>query len=430
MDFKYWLVVLLLCTVSLVPQASSTVQNVHIALAGKSSMAICWLTKYSTDSLVYYGTDPSNLNLFSYGYSATYSAEDAGWNHNVVLQNLSEDTTYYYTCGAPKAMSPQYQFRTSPMNASAIHIAAYGDMGVDNSQNTISQLISRTNNNDFDIFLHMGDISYANDHHTEYEETWNQWFTSMEPITSIIPYMVAPGNHEAVCKAIGCFQQTSNFTTYEYKFLMPGRESGTNTNMFYSFDYGPVHFVAIDTESDYPGAPVLESTFPPTADETEYFQINWLHRDLTKAVANRNNVPWIVAFGHRPIYAPLLEKNNIPTGYSAAVQSFLEPILKEYEVDVYLTGHVHAYARTYPMYNNTVTSTSYNNPPDTVHICAGGAGNIEGISTFPLPLPTWYAAGNDIDFGFGTITATKDQFIWNYYLSNTGALNDTITITK
>ena len=126
----------------------------------------------------------------------------------------------------------------------------------------------------------------------------------------------------------------------------------------------------------------------------------------------------------------MLEKDNIPTGYSLAIQNFLEPILKQYSVDIYLTGHVHAYARTYPMYNNTVTSYNYNNPPDTIHICAGGAGNIEGISTFPQPLPSWYAGGNDIDFGYGTIQATQNTLMWNYYLSINGSMNDTIKIIK
>lgn len=50
---------------------------------------------------------------------------------------------------------------------------------------------------DFDLYTHMGDISYADDHPVKYEETWNEWFASMEPIMATIPYMVAPGKYAA-----------------------------------------------------------------------------------------------------------------------------------------------------------------------------------------------------------------------------------------
>ena len=151
---------------------------------------------------------------------------------------------------------------------------------------------------------------------------------------------------------------------------------------------------------------------------------------MTAAVANRENVPWIILFGHRPIYSPTEQNNGIPSGQAAKVQAFFEPFLKQYEVDVFLTGHVHAYARTYPIYDNVVTSTSFVNPTAPVHVCAGGAGNREGVSKFPTDLPSWYAGGNDETYGFGTFAATADTLEWNYYLSNTGEQYDTFTIQK
>lgn len=141
---------------------------------------------------------------------------------------------------------------------------------------------------------------------------------------------------------------------------MPGAECGTNTNMFYSFDYMNVHFVSISTESDYPGAP-----FDPSPDakqgvkveggqeeEEYYYQVNWLSEDLAQANANRDNVPWIIVLGHRPIYSPNEQRNGVPDGTASDVQNWLEPVFKEYKVDFFLTGHVHAYARMWPTYDN------------------------------------------------------------------------------
>ena len=51
---------------------------------------------------------------------------------------------------------------------------------------------------DFAFFTHMGDISYADDHPLKYEDTWNQWFASMEPIMATVPYMVSVGKYVAL----------------------------------------------------------------------------------------------------------------------------------------------------------------------------------------------------------------------------------------
>lgn len=154
---------------------------------------------------------------------------------------------------------------------------------------------------------------------------------------------------------------------------------------------------------------------------------------MSKAVSNRDNVPWIVFFGHRPIYAPNQQVDGVPTGRAADVQTFFEPIMKQYEVDLYIAGHVHAYARTFPVYNNTVTSTSFSDPPSTVHIVAGGAGNREGIETFPDSKPSWYANGNDETYGYGTIVVNgENQLTWNYYLSDSAepTVYDQFIITR
>eukprot|EP00339_Tiarina_fusa_P018157 CAMPEP_0117042574 /NCGR_PEP_ID=MMETSP0472-20121206/29639_1 /TAXON_ID=693140 ORGANISM="Tiarina fusus, Strain LIS" /NCGR_SAMPLE_ID=MMETSP0472 /ASSEMBLY_ACC=CAM_ASM_000603 /LENGTH=378 /DNA_ID=CAMNT_0004753849 /DNA_START=113 /DNA_END=1246 /DNA_ORIENTATION=- len=367
-------------------------------------MAISWLTADPTIlDVVYYGTTSNSLTMNATSTAETSYDDDAGWNHNVILTNLQPGTTYYYSCGTPNyAFSTQFSFSTMSSSFVATTIAAYGDLGITHSTDTINQLLNRTAQGDFGLYVHMGDISYANDHPLRYEHTWNEWFTEMQPIMSSIPYMVAPGNHESWCRNPICAIPTYNFTTYKEKFRMPGNESGTGTNMFYSFDYYNIHFVAIDTESDYPGAPVADPDPSPENIEKYYLQENWLHDDLSKAVANRANVPWIILFGHRPIYAPNEQSNGIPTGQASRVQSFFEPYLKQYEVDVFLTGHVHAYARTYPIYNNTVTSTSFVNPPSPVHVVAGGAGNREGVTQFPTDKPTWYAGGNDETYGYGT----------------------------
>ena len=102
------------------------------------------------------------------------------------------------------------------------------------------------------MLLHVGDIAYADDAflHTplkfEYEDVYNQYEDDMEPITSTVPYMTAPGNHESECHSPACLvdsgrrKQLSNFTAYNARHHMPSESSGGVASMWYSFDYGPI----------------------------------------------------------------------------------------------------------------------------------------------------------------------------------------------
>ena len=121
---------------------------------------------------------------------------------------------------------------------------------------------------------------------------------------------------------------------------MPSAESGSGAlNMHYSFNFGPAHFVSIDTETGYPGA----------AEETRYVlpcgrfeeQLAWLEADLIEANKHRDVRPWIFAQGHHPMY----QGNSVNEDFQVA----MEEMFYKYGVDVYFSGHVHSYERDYPV---------------------------------------------------------------------------------
>lgn len=60
--------------------------------------------------------------------------------------------------------------------------------------------------------------------------------------------------------------------------------SSKNSNLWNSYNHGGIHFLAYSTEHD-----LAE-------------QIDFIRADLKAAAANRINVPWIVMYGHRPVY--------------------------------------------------------------------------------------------------------------------------------
>jgi hypothetical protein len=59
-------------------------------------------------------------------------------------------------------------------------------------------------------------------------------------------------------------QKLSNFSAYNHRFRYPSPESDGILNMHYTFNYGPVHFINLDTETGYPGAPEEKSYVLPS----------------------------------------------------------------------------------------------------------------------------------------------------------------------
>lgn len=212
----------------------------------------------------------------------------------------------------------------------------------------------------------------------------------MNNITLRLPYMVLPGNHEASCAEYdgpnntltaylnndqpnataptanltyySCPPSQRNFTAFSHRFSSSS-EKGVK-NFWYSFDYGLAHFIALDGETDYADSPewpfardIAESPNPnethPTETETfvtdsgpfgtieggriddnkAYEQYQWLVEDL-KSV-DREKTPWVVAMSHRPMYS------SQTSSYQAALRAAWEAVFLEYEVDLYLAGHIH-----------------------------------------------------------------------------------------
>jgi hypothetical protein len=282
------------------------------------------------------------------------------------------------------------------------------------------------------------DMSYADDYEAYmYEMVWNAWFTEMQEIMHgspqqprSVPYMVCPGNHEYSCIKPEQCPYATNFTAYTHRFAMPYLESDSETPMWYSFNYQGVHIVSVSTETDFDGAPEGSATFGN--------QLAWLKRDLYKASRNRYEVPWIIVHGHRPIYSSAVgySKDGIPIADTLNLQRAMEDLFKQYGVDVFFSGHVHSYERTYPIYKGKATQHNYVDPQAPVYIIAGCAGNEEGLNADDqwLNKPDWSAFRYNQDWGYLTVNAARtgnqDQLTYQFTTSADSVVRDTLTIVK
>jgi len=204
--------------------------------------------------------------------------------------------------------------------------------------------------------------------------------------------------------------------------------------MWSSFDFGLVHFVLINTETDFenspdgPGTSLNSGPFggPGTGNPS---QLEWLENNLITANANRETVPWIIALGHRPLYA---SDNDTSTG-AAVVRSAFESLFLQYEVDVYISGHVHYYERLYPISNGVAQvfpGNVYLNPIYPVYVVNGAAGNDERHDTATRNTAI-SAYLDNTDYGYSRILAYNSSYLnLQFYHSSDQSLGDDLWIVK
>ncbi|CAL0309950.1 unnamed protein product [Lupinus luteus] len=171
----------------------------------------------------------------------------------------------------------------------------------------------------YDMLLLPGDLSYADKH----QKLWDSFGRLVEPLASQRPWMVTQGNHEVEKIAV---VHSESFTAYNARWKMPYEESGSDSNLYYSFDVAGVHVIMLGSYTEF------------DSDSTQY---KWLQGDLKKV--NRKNTPWLVVLVHAPWY----NSNTAHQGEKESVKmkDSMEDLLYQTRVDVIFEGHVHAYER-------------------------------------------------------------------------------------
>eukprot|EP01121_Diplochlamys_sp_Union-15-3_P003024 TRINITY_DN1285_c0_g1_i1.p1 TRINITY_DN1285_c0_g1~~TRINITY_DN1285_c0_g1_i1.p1 ORF type:complete len:505 (+),score=80.78 TRINITY_DN1285_c0_g1_i1:262-1776(+) len=392
-------------------------QQIHLSVTDKpSEMVVMWITRDKLNSVVQYGTTSKHYNMNATGTISTYSAGIDGWTgwiHTVILENLEPFTKYYYICGNTDNWSTEYSFTTAPTDPSseAFHsniFAVAADMGTYIPMGwAVAERMEEDNlSRKFSLALHIGDVCYAGvGDDWELEEIWDVWEDQVQGIAANVPYMFAVGNHE----------KYYNFTSFNARFLMPGDQCGGEHNFWYSIDYGNVHFTFMSTEHDYsPGS----------------VQYKWIEQDLAKANSNRQQRPWVILSGHRPMYcSDTVEWDDHRAG--ARFQQLIEPLMIKYKVDLYLCGHMHMYERIYPVINGTsiTKSNTYVNPGIPAHVVVGASG-VFLDDTFVDPVPEWSAIRTGEYWGYGQMSINSTHLYWSFIDESSGDSKDEFWIIK
>ncbi|EGG22315.1 hypothetical protein DFA_04433 [Cavenderia fasciculata] len=404
-------------------------QSVKLSLTPVyGQMKVSWFTSLENGvSLVQYSQSQSALqaslmNIKLPAGSSVYTANGTssafatesnwfGFSNMVLLESLEPMTTYFYACGGKTATSAWTSVRkfttgsfgkpTSTGSVTPFTVALYGDMGFGGGFNQTVQVLV-DNLDHYDMILHVGDISYADyDRVLQGNQTiWNDFLSTIEPITSSIPYMSTPGNHDVFY----------SFQAYQQTFNMPG----SSNEPWYSFDYNGVHFVSYSTESDI-------SPF------TRQYQ--WLKNDLD-TYRSKNPKGWVIAYAHRPYYCSTQWDWCRKQTLRALIESTIGELFQQYNVDMYLAGHTHAYERTQPVYKQLQIG-NYQYPGATVHMIVGTPGNQEGLDTnWIYPTPAW-SGYRYAELGYATMSIVNDtHLLWQFIADKDQQLIDEQWIVK
>jgi hypothetical protein len=289
----------------------------YLQRVGAGSAELAWVSPADPDlSVVVSAMDGAVLAnpLAAKDPSATLGTDAAQWL--APLAPLAPNTVYCYDVKSGSSVSERLGFRTAPAAGSGapVRFIAFGDSGGGgDDQTTLRDQMATV---PFDFMLHTGDIPYGGGTRAAFEE---RFFGVYADYLKYFPVFPASGNHE---------YDSDDAAPFREVFVLPENGGPDGIERWYSFDWGDVHFVALDSERTGP------------------VQAAWLDADLTA-----NQLPWTIVYWHKPPFS------SGEHGSDSGPRTYFVPILETHKVPLVLNGHDHDYERTTPQNGVTYVVT-------------------------------------------------------------------------
>jgi hypothetical protein len=242
-----------------------------------------------------------------------------------------------------------------------------------------------------ELFVTLGDNAYSSGTEQEFQ---SNFFEPMTALLAEVPLFATPGNHEYV---------TNQGQPYLDNLYLPTSPSGGER--YYSFDWGHVHFVALDSNCAIGLASPERCTLAA--------QRKWLEADLAASEA-----AWKVVFFHHPPWS------SGEHGSQLKMRREFTPLFEKYGVDLVLTGHDHNYERSHPLKGEAVASSGARGIAYLV-VGSGGA----SLRDFETSKPSWSAMRNNRDYGYLDVEVEEGRLSARL-LTPSGAVVDSFTLTK
>ena len=270
--------------------------------------------------------------------------------HHLVVDGLKKDELYFYqavniTENGDTLKGPVSQVTIPDYDKSTVSFSVVGDIqGGVKTWEDISWLMIRERPQ---FIVHVGDL--VSNGPNDYE--WvDEFFNQAAHLLSQVPLYPAIGNHE---------QNASNFYRY---FNLPEDDA------FFTVKKGPVKFIFADTNKDLlPGSE----------------QYRRLEHELAHC-----EEPWKIVVHHHPVFTSgnAAYRSSLMATASKGDPNILhlKTLYETYGVDLVMSGHVHTYEKSWPIYKNYIDREN-----GVVYIVTGGGG---GFRDLDLVYKNWFTS--------------------------------------
>ena len=231
--------------------------------------------------------------------------------HSASVAGLEPATAYCYVVGDKDSgmISPMRYVTTASLDSDELSFAYVTDIQIGSEK--AEKQIERMYENIVEKCGGMPDFIYNAGDMTENGYNYSQWhsyFKAGSAVLSQVFIVPAQGNHDTDQDMCNHFQVKSMVDDIPF---------------VYSFDYGCVHFVVLNTQ--YWEQPYLTR------------QLAWAEKDI-----RQNRRRWNVLMLHRAIYAAT---DHVDDRDIDALRQNLSPFIERMSIDVVLMGHDHSFSR-------------------------------------------------------------------------------------
>jgi hypothetical protein len=275
------------------------------------------------------------------------------------LHGLAPNTPYGYTITVDGRPVSSSYFRTS--HAGAFRFTAFGDQGIGSDP---AQMLAVLTSLSPKLHLLAGDLCYADSSgrggpgDVLHSALWDVWLDQNDPVSSHVPWLVAPGNHE----------MEPGFSTHGYAGWLSRVAIGGNSPIAVpvasTVRCANVGFIGLDSND-------VANEIPANRGWTAGRQTQWLEQTLASLRSDRD-IDFVVAYLHASPYS-----TSEAHGSEGGIREHWVPLFDKYEVDLVISGHNHCYERTKPLRGGTVVAEgddTVDSRLGTTYITAGGGG--------------------------------------------------------
>ena len=324
--------------------------------------------------------------------------------HEATVTGLTPNTKYEYRVGyGTDRRSDWYRLETAGANVYDVLIYPDSQSG-DYSQWEEIVKSSALRNPRTALYISMGDLVDNGEHAYQ----WRTWLNSIKPLSANVPLATTLGNHEMYTLD---WKMREPYAYLNY-FGVPPNGNEIFNRRYYSYDFGDVHYVVLDTMLYESNHEENHDTHHPDLYDV---QIQWLRQDLAA-----NTKKWTVVLMHRDPFQYAFNRPgaNRDVGFNEEGVLFM-PIFDEFNVDLVLSAHLHSYRNRGHVRNFDRDASG------PLYILTGIAGDARRPNWKEHPLDVYVAPDREKN-NYMTMTVTPNKLIVKAFLPDGTQLDESV----